>query len=137
MTIRKLFLPVLLALTALAQIKAQEKPGTLAGSDEQVKVIRAGTLIDGSSAQPRHNQVIVIRGNHIEKVLSEQTAEAVPSGPGVDIIDLIRATALPGLRDTHTHTFLQGENPDQGGYDIQLLKYGLAYRAARATVSVR
>ncbi|HTD21129.1 MAG TPA: amidohydrolase family protein [Terriglobales bacterium] len=137
MTIRKLFLPVLLAFTALAQIKAQEKPGTPAGSDAQVKVIRAGTLIDGSSAQPRHNQVIVIRGNHIEKVLPEQAAEAVPGGPGVEIIDLSRATVLPGLIDTHTHTFLQGEDPDQGGYDIQLLKYGLAYRAARATVSAR
>src|SRR5260370_5799128 len=141
MTIRKLFLPVLLTLTALAQIKAQEKPGTPTKSgqvsDGQVKVIRAGTLIDGSSPQPRDHQVIVIRGNHIEQFLPEQAAEAVPGGPGVEIIDLSGATVLPGLIDTHTHTFLQGEDPDQGGYDIQLLKYALAYRAARATVSVR
>jgi imidazolonepropionase-like amidohydrolase len=44
---------------------------------------------------------------------------------------------LPGLIDSHTHIFLQGEVPSEGGYDIQLLKYPLAYRAARATVSVR
>jgi imidazolonepropionase-like amidohydrolase len=44
---------------------------------------------------------------------------------------------LPGLIDAHTHIFLQGEEPAQGGYDIQLLKYPLAYRAARATVSAR
>src|SRR6202041_3683579 len=39
--------------------------------------------------------------------------------------------------DAHTHLFLQGEDPAEGGYDIQLLKYPLAFRAARATVSVR
>jgi imidazolonepropionase-like amidohydrolase len=137
MAICKRFLPVLLALTAFAQEKAQEKSGTSVKSDEQIKVIRAGTLIDGVSAQPRHDQVIVIRGNRIEKVLSEQATEAVPAGPSVEIIDLSRATVLPGLIDTHTHIFLQGEDPAEGGYDIQLLNYGLAYRAARATVSAR
>jgi len=44
---------------------------------------------------------------------------------------------LPGLIDSHTHIFLQGEDPAQGGYDVQLLKYPLAYRAARAAVSAR
>jgi imidazolonepropionase-like amidohydrolase len=33
--------------------------------------------------------------------------------------------------------FLQGEEPDAGGYDVQLLKYPISYRAARATVSAR
>ena len=39
--------------------------------------------------------------------------------------------------DCHTHIFLQGEDPAEGGYDIQLLKYPLAYRAARAAVAAR
>jgi imidazolonepropionase-like amidohydrolase len=39
--------------------------------------------------------------------------------------------------DAHTHVFLQGEDPAEGGYDVQLLKFPIAYRAARATVSVR
>src|SRR5208282_5362444 len=56
---------------------------------------------------------------------------------GVTLIDLSKATVLPGLIDAHTHIFLQGEDPAEGGYDIQLLKYSLAFRAARATVSVR
>ncbi len=133
MAICKQLLPLLLVLTAFAQ----EKSGAPAKNGEQIKVIRAGTLIDGSSAQPRHNQIIVVRGNRIEKVLPEQAAEAVPGGPGVEIIDLSRATVLPGLIDSHTHIFLQGEDPAEGGYDVQLLKYGLAYRAARATVSAR
>ncbi len=100
---------------------------------QNVTVIRAGSLIDGKSDTPRHNQVIVIRGNKIESV-GDATAKAPD---GATVIDLSHATVMPGLIDTHTHIFLQGEVPALGGYDIQLLKYPLAYRAARATVSVR
>ena len=100
---------------------------------QTVTVIRAGSLIEGKSDTVRRNQVIVIRGNKIESV-GDATAK-VPDG--ATIIDLSHATVMPGLIDTHTHIFLQGEVPAQGGYDIQLLKYPLAYRAARATVAVR
>jgi imidazolonepropionase-like amidohydrolase len=44
---------------------------------------------------------------------------------------------LPGLIDTHTHIFLQGEDPEVESYDSQLLKHPYSYRAARATVAVR
>src|SRR5581483_9321233 len=98
----------------------------------QVTVIKAGTLIDGTAASPKTNQTIVIRGNHIESVGANV---AIPSG--AKVIDLSNMTVLPGLIDSHTHIFLQGEDPAEGGYDIQLLKYPLAYRAARATVSAR
>jgi imidazolonepropionase-like amidohydrolase len=99
-------------------------------SAEQLTVIKAGTLIDGTSLQPRRNQTIVIRGNRIESVGGEAPA-------GARVIDLSTMTVLPGLIDTHTHIFLQGEDPAEGGYDVQLLKYPLAYRAARAAVSAR
>jgi imidazolonepropionase-like amidohydrolase len=95
-------------------------------------VIKAGSLIDGRSDAPRANQIIVIRGNRIESVGSD-----TPIPPGTYVIDLTGMTVMPGLIDSHTHIFLQGEEPSEGGYDAQLLKYGLAYRAARATVSAR
>jgi imidazolonepropionase-like amidohydrolase len=97
-------------------------------------VIRAGVLIDGQSAAPRRNQVIVIRGNVITEV-SDAASAHIPTG--AEVVDLSQATVLPGLIDAHTHIFLQGEEPSEGGYDIQLLKSPLSYRAARATVSVR
>ena len=97
-------------------------------------VIRAGVLIDGESGTARPNQVIVIRGNIIADV-SDAASARLPAG--ADVIDLSRATVLPGLIDAHTHIFLQGEEPSEGGYDVQLLKQPLAFRAARATVSVR
>jgi imidazolonepropionase-like amidohydrolase len=100
----------------------------------QVTVIRAGTLIDGKSDSPRHDQVIVIRGNRIESVADAASAK-IPTA--ATTVDLSRATVLPGLIDSHTHIFLQGEVPSEGGYDANILKYPLAFRAARATVAVR
>src|SRR6266576_994324 len=97
-------------------------------------VIRAGVLIDGESNTPRRNQVIIVRGNRIVEV-SDAASAHIPAD--AEVIDLSQATVLPGLIDAHTTIFLQGEEPDQGGYDVQLLKYPLAFRAARATVSVR
>src|ERR1051325_10186488 len=107
---------------------------TLAASfaNAQVTYIKTSTLIDGRSDAPKENQVIVIRGNRIESV---GAGIAIPDGAAV--IDLTGMTVLPGLIDTHTHIFLQGEDPAEGGYDVQLLKYPLAYRAARAIVAAR
>ena len=96
-------------------------------------VIRAGTLIDGQSDAPRKNQLIFVRGEHIEKVADGATA--IP--PGATIIDLSNATVLPGLIDSHTHLFLWGEDPAKGGYDANILKAGIALRAARATYAAK
>jgi imidazolonepropionase-like amidohydrolase len=78
--------------------------------------------------------VIVVRGHRIESV-SDAAAAKIPAG--ATIIDLSHSTVLPGLIDSHTHIFLQGEDPAQGGYDANILKYPLALRAARATVAAR
>ncbi|HSS44309.1 MAG TPA: amidohydrolase family protein, partial [Thermoanaerobaculia bacterium] len=117
----------LLAAAAVSRAAAASEPIASA-----VTVIRAGTLIDGKIA--RRDQVIVVRGNRIESV-GDASSEKIPAEARV--IDLSRATVLPGLIDCHTHIFLQGEIPSEGGYDAQLLKHGLAFRAARATVSAR
>jgi imidazolonepropionase-like amidohydrolase len=101
---------------------------------KSITIIRAGMLIDGKSDSPRRNQVIVIRGDHIESVGDAASAKI---SAGANIIDLSRSAVLPGLIDSHTHIFLQGEDPAEGGYDVNILKYPLALRAARATVSVR
>src|SRR5438309_5024979 len=107
---------------------------TASAAGAQITVIRAGTLIDGKSSTPRHDQVIVIRGNRIGSV-SDAGSSKMPAD--AKVIDLSHATVLPGLIDSHTHIFLQGEDPAQGGYDANILKQPLSFRAARATVSAR
>jgi imidazolonepropionase-like amidohydrolase len=126
----KRWFAVLTIVVAVSTASAQNSGPVL----KPMTVIRAGVLIDGESNVPRRNQVIMIRGNIIAEVADASTAR-IPSG--ADVIDLSQATVLPGLIDAHTHIFLQGEEPSAGGYDVQLLKQPLAFRAARATVSVR
>jgi imidazolonepropionase-like amidohydrolase len=123
-----LFLVVVMVMPLLAQQDSS------AAALHLFTVIRAGTLIDGKSDTARHDQVIVIRGERIESISDAATAK-IPAN--AVIIDLSQATVLPGLIDSHTHIFLQGEDPAQGGYDVNLLKYPLSYRAARATVAAR
>ena len=118
---------LVLAVHAVAQ--EQSQPNV-----QQVTVIRAGTLIDGKSDKPRHDQVIVIRGNRIERV-SDAASSKTPAG--ATVIDLSQQTVLPGLTDSHTHIFLQGEDPAKGGYDANILNAPFALRAARATAAAR
>jgi len=118
--------PVVALLTV--GVVAQQSPA------QPAVVIRAGVLIDGKSDQARRDQVIVVRGNHIDNV-SDAASAKIPSG--ATVIDLSRYTVLPGLIDSHTHIFLQGEDPVQGGYDANILTAPLALRAARATVAAR
>jgi len=88
--------------------------------------VRAGRLIDGKSDTPISNALILIEGDKI--------ASVIPGGsspPGVDLIDLSRATVLPGFADAHTHVLLQGDITD-ADYDAQLLKQSIPYRAILA-----
>ena len=120
---------LVLACTVVAVAQEQSK-----STVPPITVIRAGTLIDGKSDRPRHDQVIVIRGNRIESS-SDAASAKIPEG--ATVIDLSKQTVLPGLIDSHTHIFLQGEEPSKGGYDANILTAPLALRAARATVAAR
>jgi imidazolonepropionase-like amidohydrolase len=92
--------------------------------------LRCGALWDGKSDQPRSNVVITVEGERIKDI----GAASPPSG--ATVIDLSAQTCLPGLIDTHTHVFLQGDRKP-GQYDAQLLKQSVAYRTIEATAAAR
>ena len=88
--------------------------------------ILAGKLIDGKSDKLLENVLIVIEGDKIASVVAGGSAPA-----GVEVIDLSKATVLPGFIDTHTHVLLQGDITAEE-YDAQLLKESIPYRAILA-----
>ncbi len=131
---RTILLALGLTLCAGVSLAQQATQAAANVADGKTLVVRARWLIDGSGDKPRHNVQIVIRGNRIVDIIPANS----PSLPeDARVIDLGGATVLPGLIDTHTHIFLQGEDPAEGGYDAQLLKSPASYRAARAVVAAR
>ncbi len=101
---------------------------------ERSTVVLAAALIDGVAAKARTGVAVVVRGGRIVAIRDRGSPDLPRDA---QVLDLGDATLLPGLIDTHTHIFLQGEVPAEGGYDAQLLKHPLAFRVARATVAVR
>jgi imidazolonepropionase-like amidohydrolase len=109
--------------TVRAQDKAQAPPKKLA--------LRAGHLIDGKSDTPIANALILVEGDKIVSVTPGGSAPA-----GVQLVDLSKATVLPGFVDTHTHVLLQGDITEED-YDAQLLKETIPYRAILAARNAR
>jgi imidazolonepropionase-like amidohydrolase len=100
-----------------------------------VILIKAGRLIDVRAGQVLENQGILVEGERIKAVGPLDTIQrSVPTS--ARIVDLSKATVLPGLADCHTHILLQGDITS-ADYDEQLLKESIPYRTIRATVAAR
>ncbi len=74
-------------------------------------VVRAGRLLDVKTGKLVSNQAVVIEG---DRIVSVGPGADVKAAPDDTIVDLSRATVLPGLIDAHTH--LTGNT--QFGYDV-------------------
>jgi imidazolonepropionase-like amidohydrolase len=101
-------------------------PVFITAQTAQRVAIRAGKLIDGNSDKPVENALILIAGDKIVSVTPGGSAPA-----GAELIDLSKATVLPGFMDVHTHVLLQGDVTAEE-YDEQLLKQSIPYRAILA-----
>ena len=68
----------------------------------QPVAIRAGRLFDSKSGRILQNQLVLVDGERISAV---GPADQVQIPSGAQVIDLSKATVLPGLIDGHTHVF--------------------------------
>lgn len=83
--------------------------------------IRAGKMFDPKSGTNLSNQVILIQGDRITDV---GPASQVQIPAGTKIIDLSKATVLPGLIDRHVHLF-QDQQPNDARAAFVGLNYAL------------
>ncbi|MEP6635566.1 MAG: amidohydrolase family protein [Acidobacteriota bacterium] len=126
---RRTLLSIVVVFSLVQSITPQTKPAA------KSILIKAGRLIDVRAGRVLENQGILVEGERIKTV--GPLAEVIRNTPSSAlVIDLSRATVLPGLADTHTHILLQGDIT-AADYDDQLLKESIPYRTIRATVAVR
>ena len=95
--------------------------------------IHCGALFDGKSDKLETDMVIVVERDRIKQVV-KYSPPAGAQGVSLTNLDLSKLTCLPGMVESHTHVFLQGDRKP-GQYDAQLLKQSVAYRTIEATTA--
>lgn len=97
-------------------------------------VIRAGRFVDVRSGRVLQDQIIIIEGERIREVgAASDLSSRIPAG--ANMIDLSRATVLPGLIDCHTHLTGDPEHVGLSSLTLSVPRQALiGAKNARATL---
>jgi imidazolonepropionase-like amidohydrolase len=133
--VKKTFVSLLVILLICLNFVSAQTERSSAQKRNSLIFIKAGRLVDVRAGRVLENQGILIENDRIKAVGPFDSRLALIP-PAARIIDLSKATVLPGLSDCHTHVLLQGDIT-AADYDEQLLKESIPYRTIRATVAAR
>jgi imidazolonepropionase-like amidohydrolase len=123
---KQIFSLVLLLLFFSANGSAQQATPT-----PQLIAIKAGRIFDPETGKTSANQVIVVEGKNIREI-----GESVAIPAGAKVIDLSKATLMPGLFDAHAHLCLTViQERDAGNYFYTTLRDPTAYRAIQGVAN--
>src|SRR6266436_1729982 len=94
-------------------------------SNSEIVAIKAGKLLDPETGKTTANQIILVEENKIKEIGGNVSIPAEAK-----VIDLSKATVLPGLFDAHTHLCMAViPGRDQGNYYFTTLLDTTGYRA--------
>lgn len=94
-----------LAVSVVWSQASRPTPSPYLAPASSVVAIRAGRVFDAKAGAMLENQVILIRGDRIADV---GPSVAIP--PDAQVVDLSRATVLPGMIDAHVHNAGRGNS---------------------------
>ncbi|MBD0373829.1 MAG: amidohydrolase family protein [Pyrinomonadaceae bacterium] len=99
----------------------------------QTTAIKAGRVVNPETGTTELNQVIIVENGMINALGANL---AIPAG--AQVIDLTRATVMPGLFDMHTHLCMAVQKErDNGAYFYTTLRDPDSFRAIEGVVNAR
>ena len=125
---RLLLTTLLFSVTLCAQSSRQ--PGQPAST-----VLKAARVLDVHKGSYLENAAIWVDGEHIKEIGSARDVQS-HAPKDVKVIDLGRATILPGLIDCHTHIMARIPEGDDG-YILNLATKSQAFRALEGAYNAR
>jgi imidazolonepropionase-like amidohydrolase len=125
MKIRTLLFATVLVLLSVLPVRAQ------LNWNSEIVAIRAGKLLDPETGKTTTNQIILVEGNKIKEI---GASVAIPAE--AKVIDLSKATVLPGLFDAHTHLCMTViPKRDANNYYFTTLLDTTGYRAIQGVAN--